>query len=92
MRSDFKGSGREGGSGEPPITAATPTDGERVAAAAGFLRLPRAGRCLVGVFLGAGPKIVTVAHPSAGSFSEFICRLQIFLYFSSSRLQTGANS
>ena len=48
MRSDFKGSGREGGSGEPPITAATPTDGERAAAAAGFVRLPRAGRCLVG--------------------------------------------
>jgi hypothetical protein len=44
------------------------------------------------IFLGAGPKIVTVAHPSAGPFSEFICRLQIFLYFPSSRLQTGATS
>ena len=38
IRSDLDGSGREGGSGEPPIPAATPADGGRVASAAGFLK------------------------------------------------------
>ena len=36
LRSDFDGSGRTGGSGEPPTIAATPTVGQRVAAATSF--------------------------------------------------------
>ena len=43
LRSDFDGSGRAGGSGEPPTPAASPADGGRVAAAAGFLAAGEAG-------------------------------------------------
>ena len=69
LRSDFDGSGREGGSGEPPTPAATPADGRRVAAAGGFLTAGEAGTDVlgldaVGIVAGDAPPAATLGPPS----------------------------
>jgi hypothetical protein len=65
LQSDFDSSGREGGSGEPPTTAATPTDDGRVAAAASLFA--SGGACpgalqldTVGLLAGHAPPAATL--------------------------------
>ena len=77
LRSDFDGSGRAGGSGEPPTTAATQADSGRVAATGGFLAAGETGTGglgldAVGLVAGNAPPAAILGPRRPGTQPEHV--------------------